>query len=171
MTALAVKGYDLKVEKPERILALYLTYRGFGYTIFDDPKTVVDWAHCTVDEHDPDIFRKRLDKLITDNKTNRVLSFKAKNRPSRIARNIFALKAICKEHEIGFSSLSKDDIANVFESFGSYTKYQRAGLIAAFLPELAYKLPEKRKPWAAEDLRMAIFDSATLALAYYYLKK
>ncbi len=171
MTRPTVKGFDFKVEKPERILALYLTYRGFGYTIFDDPKTIVDWAHCTVESHDPEVFKQRLDKLIEGNKINRVLSFKSKRRPSHIARNILGLKAICKKHGIAFRSLAKDDIANVFESFGSYTKYQRAGLIAAFLPELAYKLPKKRKPWASEDLRMSIFDSACLAIAYFYLKK
>ncbi len=155
----------------ERILAIYLTYRGFGFVVFEDPQTVIDWGHASVEYHDPEIFRKRIKASIEANQIERVLSYSAHGRPTPIQRNIQSLKSICKDKKVKCTVLSKEEINTVFESFGSYTKYQRAGLVAAYLPDLAYKLPPKRKPWMSEDLRMSIFDSACLALTYFYLKK
>ena len=81
------------------------------------------------------------------------------------------MKNICKKHGVKTKFLSKKDIADVFEPFGAYTKYQRAGLIADYFSDLSYKLPPKRKPWQSEDLRMSIFDAACLALSYLYTKR
>ena len=59
----------------------------------------------------------------------------------------------------------------VFLAFHAKTKHEIAQVIAAQLPELAARLPRYRKPWMSEDYRMAIFDAAALALAYFYLRK
>ncbi len=157
------------VEK-ERVLSIYLTYRGFGFTIFEDAKTVVDWGHASVEKHDQEIFKKRISTLIENNQIETVLSYSPGERPKAIRKNINSLNRTCKRYGVNGKIIDKNEIASVFESFGTYTKYQRAGLVASFLPYLAYKLPPKRKPWQSEDLRMAIFDSACLAISYFYMK-
>jgi hypothetical protein len=35
------------------------------------------------------------------------------------------------------------------------------------LPELASRLPDKRKIWKSEDYRMSIFDAAALGVGYF----
>jgi hypothetical protein len=39
--------------------------------------------------------------------------------------------------------------------------------LAQRFPELAAKLPPKRKIWQSEDYRMSIFDAASLGVAYF----
>jgi hypothetical protein len=46
-------------------------------------------------------------------------------------------------------------------------KNQMAQFIAATFRELARRVPPERKPWMSEDSRMAIFDVAGLALAFF----
>ncbi len=154
----------------ERLLSIYLTYRGFGFTLFEDAKTVVDWGHVDVTGHDPEIFRKRIKSLIENGQVDSVISYSGYKRPLPIKNNIKSLPSICKSENVNCKVISKEEVSSVFESFGSYTKYQRAGLVASYLPDLAYKLPSARKPWQSEDLRLSIFDSACLAICYFYMK-
>jgi hypothetical protein len=46
------------------------------------------------------------------------------------------------------------------------TKYGRATFLAERFPELEPYVPPFRKPWMAEDDRMAIFDALSFAVAY-----
>ncbi len=43
--------------------------------------------------------------------------------------------------------------------------------VAERFPELARYLPPERKPWMSEDLKMAIFDAAAFALAFFLASK
>ena len=45
-------------------------------------------------------------------------------------------------------------------------KYQVARAVAKRLPDLAAKLPRKRKIWEKEHYRMRIFDAAAVGVAY-----
>jgi hypothetical protein len=155
----------------ERILSISLTYRGFGFIIFENAKTIIDWGHAFVFNHDPEIFEKRITTLIEYNQIETVLSYPTHRRPTQIQKNISSLKKICKKHGVKAKFLSKKNVTDIFELFGAYTKYQRAGLIVGYLPDLSYKLPPKRKPWQSEDLRMSIFDAACLAFSYLYMKQ
>jgi len=155
----------------ERTLSISLTYRGFGFLIFENGKTVIDWGHASVFNHNPEIFEKRINTLIEYNQVESVLSYSTHRRPIQIQNNICLLKKICKRHGVKVKFLTSKNVADVFEPFGAYTKYQRARLIVGYLPDLSYKLPPKRKPWQGEDMRMSIFDAACLALSYLYTKR
>lgn len=47
------------------------------------------------------------------------------------------------------------------------TKYQIASLLAQMYPELAWRLPLRRKPWLPEHRNMLIFDAAALVVTYF----
>src|SRR5207249_12225207 len=46
-------------------------------------------------------------------------------------------------------------------------KHEIACVLATRFPELASKLPPKRKCWQSEDYRMSLFDTAALGVAYF----
>jgi hypothetical protein len=64
--------------------------------------------------------------------------------------------------------IPQSQVRKVFKAFGAQTKHEIACVIAMHLPEIAIRLPRRRKPWMSEDYRMAIFDAAALALTYFY---
>ena len=165
------KKISIPILDKERILSISLTYRGFGFIIFENAKIIIDWGHAFVFNHDPEIFEKRITTLIEYNQIETVLSYTIHRRPRQIQKNISSLKKICKKHGVQTKYLSKKNMTDTFEPLGAYTRYQRAGLIVEYLPDLSYKLPPKRKPWQSEDLRMSIFDAAGLALSYLYMKR
>ena len=60
--------------------------------------------------------------------------------------------------------------ARVKRTFAVSNKARMARAIAARFPELARCLPPERKPWMSEDLRMAMFDAAAMALILFRIK-
>lgn len=58
-------------------------------------------------------------------------------------------------------------VRRLFAMNGATTKDQIAGAVVEQLPDLAPLRPPPRKPWMREDDRMAVFDAAAFAIAYY----
>lgn len=158
----------------KRVLSIYPTYRGFGFTIFDGANNLLDWGHSGVEKQDFEILKKRVETLIEYYQPELIISQDIQppdfDRSQKTSQTIRDLKQICIKHRIHFQTISRSEIKNVFIQFDAYTKHQRATAIASFLPVLDNTLPSKRKPWQSEDLRMSIFDSASLALTYFYSK-
>jgi glucan phosphorylase len=61
---------------------------------------------------------------------------------------------------------SRGVVRNAFAG-NARNKYTIASTLAQRFPELAAKLPPKRKIWLCEDYRMSIFDAAALGVAYF----
>jgi hypothetical protein len=62
-------------------------------------------------------------------------------------------------------------ISRYFRRHNASTRYEIAQVVARILPELAWKLPPKRKPWLPEHDRMAIFDGAAAVIAHTIREK
>ena len=54
--------------------------------------------------------------------------------------------------------------AQVFRYFNVTAKWELARTVAHAVPQLAPRLPPKRKPWMSEDARQSLFDAAALGL-------
>jgi len=52
------------------------------------------------------------------------------------------------------------------DHFVRRAKYQRAVAVASRFPEIAWKLPPKRKPWDSEPYSMSIFEALQIAAVY-----
>jgi hypothetical protein len=50
-------------------------------------------------------------------------------------------------------------------------KYEVASALARQFPDLALRLPPKRKCWQSEHYRMGIFDAAAVGVAYFVQSK
>jgi hypothetical protein len=53
-----------------------------------------------------------------------------------------------------------------FRQFNAENKYEVALVVTRILPELAWRLPPKRKPWQSEQRRTSIFDAAAAVIAH-----
>jgi hypothetical protein len=76
---------------------------------------------------------------------------------------------MARQKHIDVATYSKEEIASVFEGQGARTKYDIARAIAHMFPELARRLPRRRRIWQGEQYQMAIFDAAAIGVTHLVL--
>jgi hypothetical protein len=154
----------------ERVLALDLRPRSFGYVIFEGPQELLEWGvrsfrggvnavkiparvklMALLDEFAPEVVLLRAGVTGKGRKTSALVEMLRMEAPDRD----FSLKFVPP--------------GAVKQAFAGHerNKYEIASVLAAQFPELSWKLPHKRKPWESEDYRMSIFDAAALGITYF----
>ena len=76
------------------------------------------------------------------------------------------LRKAAVRRSIGLRFLTAEMVKSFFVARGCKTKHQVASALAKQYPELAWKLPAKRKPWETEKHSMTIFDAAALGVCF-----
>ena len=150
-----------------RLLAIDPTTRGFAYASFEGPRRLIDWGSVQVrgDKRTGSLVRagELMDRLrvavlvVEDPKDPR------SRRATRVRQLLFAMEREAKRRGVSIRRISREEVRRAFRSSGT-TKHEIALRIAEDLPELAPRLPRKRKPWESEAERMSIFDAAAFAL-------
>jgi hypothetical protein len=155
-----------------RIVALDLRARRFGFAVLEGPRRLLDWGIRAYPTQPDKIFvvRKRILPVL------RMFSPSAVILPRQISslKKCPGLKA-CRQmvrsealrRSIQAEFVSKQELKQTFEQFGSTTKYEIASRIALMFPELTWKLPAARKPWQTEPHNQTIFDAIALGLTYF----
>lgn len=155
-------------ERHRRVLAVHPASRGFGYAVFESPRTLVDWG---VKSTRRDKARQTLEKvtellwlygpealILEDSSGSR--------RGLRVEQPLTSLKALALLKGVKPRAVSKGQVRNVFLEFHAQTREQIAIVLADRFPELAPWLPRHRKPYMSDDYRMAALDAAALAFTY-----
>jgi hypothetical protein len=156
----------------ELVLAVFPCTRGFGYAVFEGPRSLIDWgvkgARCP---------QKNLESL---QKIRELAAFyrpgvvvledyegPGSRRAKRIRTliNLVAAQAAGEGMRTAFFSR-----AAVRACFGLETKRHLAEAIAREFPELEPRLPPVRRIWMSEDRRMSIFDAVSLAMTFFHNK-
>jgi hypothetical protein len=149
-----------------RVLALYPTTRGFGFVLFDDERRPIDWGLVGIRDGDKNVAAmKGMARVIVRTRPTLIVAedtrpTSAKRHP-RIGRLHAMLLAHARVHRIPFRRFSR---AQVLRYFNVLTKAELALTIAHALPQLAPRLPPRRKPWMSEDARQSLFDAAALGM-------
>jgi hypothetical protein len=155
----------------ERVLAIDPTRRGFGYVVFEGTEFLIDWGVRNVRGPRDIGSLKAFVQLVKRYQPEVVVLEDTSSSGSRRRGGAdMLLRQIVREAsraEIRVCRISRADIMAAFSRLGGRTKYEIARLIAQRLPELQSRLPPERKPWMSEDQRMAIFDAAAFALAFF----
>lgn len=149
----------------ERALALHPTSKGFGYGVLEGSERLVDWGLVQVSTWASDSYLLRFAELcdrylpevliIEDGRSSR-LGPRAKARMQRIEEGAWS-------RSIEVVKVCRGKVRQSFKDTGT-TKWEIAEAITRWFPELAPRLPKRRKPWMSEDRRMAIFDAVSFAL-------
>lgn len=155
----------------KRVLAIDPTHRGFGYVIFEGSERLIDWGvrhvqgaknKASVAAAGELISHYRPQIMILEDVTARDCL-----RRQRVRELVDALDRYGRERGLSVRKLAQARVKKTFSPLGIRNKGQMAPFIAAKFPELAPWVPPERKPWMSEDLKMAIFDAAALALAFF----
>ncbi len=156
----------------KRVLAIYPYNKGFGFAVVEGPEKLVDYAAKEV-AGDRDrsclkqiadlIIRYRPDVIAVENCLTKDCRRLLRSR--ELIQNILVLAV---ERRIRSQTFSRAQVKAAFAKFGAFTKYEIALEVANRFPELAPRIPRRRKPWMSEDDRASIFNAVAFALVFLY---
>ncbi|MEW8521630.1 MAG: hypothetical protein AB2552_01115 [Candidatus Thiodiazotropha endolucinida] len=155
----------------ELVLAVYSTYRGFGFAVFEEPSKPVDWGIKEATQGKRSEIFDKFETLLTFYAPATVVLEKGeaskRGMEAKSRSNEFA--TVAYKHGSAVHRYSRSAVQEVFAQFNARTKYEIAKTICTWLPALAPRMPPYRRPWMSEDYRMGIFDAIALALTHYYV--
>jgi hypothetical protein len=152
-----------------RILAIYPITGGFGFAVLEPSDKLIDWGVVHVPSSNTEECLFRVAKFIDRYRPDVVITEHPNKSPHRGERvrlllaNILHLATTKRKRRTG---ISRTQVRGRFSKLGRITKRRIAVTIAKQFPELEPRLPRLRKPWMAQDSRMAIFDALALALTW-----
>ena len=157
------------------VLGVYLSTQGFAFVLFEGPLAPFDWGvHGPAPRgSDKNVWCLRRIAEILRRSTPDVLVLQdtarsAVRRTARIRRLNETIGEMGERIGIPIFTYSREEVRELFRQNGIPTKHAVAEAIASRIPALARYQPPPRKPWLTEDRRMALFDAAALALAYFH---
>jgi RNase H-fold protein (predicted Holliday junction resolvase) len=156
---------------PTRIFALDPTTKGFGYAVFELPFRLVAWglAHVSGEKESGAIarFEALLDQFRPDVVVLEDPAAPGSRRRPRVQKLLEKLVETARERGIEVQALPRLAVIECFSSPDERaTKFSITKRLAETFPELAAKMPQRRKIYQSEDERIAIFDALALAVAY-----
>ena len=146
------------------VLSVYPSPRGFGFAVLDSERGLVDWGIVRVSSaRRSDEVSARLEGLLdwhnpsviaVENTADTFRGSAAKELTQRVISRAF-------DRGIRVIPISQK---NLREFFSDSDRHAIATQIVERLPELAPRLPGKRRPWESVDERAYLFAAVALAL-------
>jgi hypothetical protein len=152
-----------------RILSIDPTSKGFAWCLLESGRTLVDWGTVQVEPPHNDNCLKRVTTLLEVFRPDMVAvedCTKGSRRSGRAPELILSIEKLARSRRVRACRIPRKSVEELFAPAKS--KYDIAIALAAVFPELAPRLPRKRKPWMSEDERMNVFDAVGLALVCLY---
>jgi hypothetical protein len=156
---------------PTRIFALDPTTKGFGYAVFETPFHLVDWglAHVSGEKESGAItrFAELFDQYRPDIVILEDSTAPGSRRRPRVQKLLERLRDAARERGVSVHLIPRLAVIECFSSPEKRaTKFSITQHLAETFPELAPKMPQRRKVWQSEDERIATFDALALAVTY-----
>ncbi len=154
----------------KRVIALNVHPRSFGFVVFEGPNTMLDWGvrsfRTGANAVKIPAATKFLALLDEFRPSAVVVRDRVAGRNAKKTKMFMMIERQARSRRIPVRCISRRDVNRAFVGFES-NKYEVASALARQFPDLALRLPPKRKCWQSEDYRMGIFDAAALGVAYF----
>lgn len=155
----------------QTVLGLHPTVAGMGWVLATSPLSLVDWGIVYPGSNKNAKALRRAEYLIKTFSPSVIVMRHAagtsRKRVKRIQSLMNSVKHLAKRNGIEFKVYSAGEVKGRFERFGVATRHEIAAFLAANIPELASRLPPKRKPWLPEDTRLGLFDAMAIVIAFF----
>lgn len=154
------------------VAGFYPCARGLGVSLMTSHHQIL-WFESTRLNFKNTHYLKRIERYLTLYQPQIIIlrdesssTFRGSPRTTEVLQNI---RRLAQDYDINAINLSREDVRKAFAPWNITTKYEIAQKIVSWFPVLQEYLPEPRKAWQAEDVRMAGFDAVALIVAYYAL--
>ena len=149
-----------------RTLSLDVRSAKFGFVVFEEPDQLADYGvrsyacgHGPLNTVLRRSFRKLINLYFPSLIVFRIPPNRADNRTRRAKVAAGILRKESKRQSIPIRCISRGTIKRFFRAQGLTNKYRIASYLADRFPNLAWKLPPRRRLWQSERHRMSIFDA------------
>jgi Holliday junction resolvasome RuvABC endonuclease subunit len=153
------------------VLAIAPCVQGIGFIVFNGPHLPIDWGVKWTRYEKNAKGVAKIAELIERYQPEIVVFENHRGEGARRAKRIEDLldtiAELVRRRNIETACYSRRHVRHHFGGDGAATKFRIAKAIAGTLPELAPRLPAKRKIWLPEHADMSIFDAASLALTHF----
>ena len=160
-------------EKMKSICAIYPNANGFGYVYMESARKLIDFGIVQINPISNRKVLERIKKCFDYFRPTLVIALDPDGKSSRVGRRtrklINKIIKYAESEKLPVDQFTRDQIRDVFESFGKTTKYKIAKFLLTEFTELEPKRPRERKLWMSEDRNMAIFDALSLGVTWFYL--
>ena len=154
------------------VLAIHPTSRGFGWVLFENAVTPVDWGLATVKTKRSARCLARFERLLNRYEPKVAVFEEFDEHPARRANRIQQLCrqmiTLASDRGLRTPIYSRETIRETFESSGAKTRRDIALSVAEQIEVFRRRLPRERKyQGESEDVRQSLFDAVALALTYF----
>ena len=160
------------IPKKPLILAIHATSRGFGYVVFEGFGAPYDWGNVGARGDKNAVCLRKIELMLDRYAPETLLLEEAKsvaNRSARITRLYTAIASMAAHRSIEVAIYTLGQIKTCFSKVGAITRQDIAEAVGRHIEAFRHRMPKPRKPWQAEDRRMAMFCAAALVLTHYQL--
>ncbi|MBK7182133.1 MAG: hypothetical protein IPH89_03970 [Bacteroidetes bacterium] len=155
------------------ICAIYPNANGFGYVYMESARKLIDFGIVQINPISNRKVLERIKKCFDYFRPTLVIALDPDGKSSRVGRRtrklINKIIKYAESEKLPVDQFTRDQIRDVFESFGKLRKYKIAKFLLTEFTELEPKRPRERKLWMSEDRNMAIFDALSLGVTWFYL--
>jgi len=151
-----------------RIVAIDVRPQRIGFAAFESAARILDAG--TRKMKSPDLIAKRIACLIAEFHPSvlilrRIPPTSTRHRPrTRMIQRL--IRHLAHRSGIAVVLIGERELQDCFQRNARLKKHEIATLLAKQYPEIAWKLPEKRKIYDREAWSMVVFDATALGIAY-----
>jgi|SRR5579872_841111 len=147
-----------------RLLALEIRPKKAGFAVFEG-STLLDWGVTRYGADTP--ASRRIGSLLDRHRPDVVVTrWRPRLKHSRTGASVVeSIKRGAQRRSILVRILDALQIRTFFKQRGCRSKHTTAVLLAEWFPELAWRVPPKRKAWESEPHNALLFDAVGTAVA------
>ena len=152
----------------ERVLALDIRPRRFGFVVFEGPTMLLDCGVKSFYTSTKPVTVSPAAKIRTllYDYSPTVIVVRAREGHVDRARILQSARRIARDAGIPLAFVSREEIVEAFAR-AEQNKHGFASVLAEQFLALVARLPPRRKCWQSEDYRMSMFDAAAAGMAYF----
>ncbi|HRG68379.1 MAG TPA: hypothetical protein PLS73_05990 [Saprospiraceae bacterium] len=160
-------------KKYKIVFAIYPNANGFGFVYMDGPRKLLDFGVVRLNPISNSKTLEEIKESLGYFRPSLIILLDPEAKSSRtgfrIRNLIYRITEFAKQENLAVVQISRDQIRDVFENFGASTKYEISQWLLAEFKELETRKPKDRQLWTSEDRNMAVFDSLSLAMTWFWL--
>jgi len=162
---------DLKPLAPlegARYLGISVHAGGFGFVVIEDSIALDCGVRLCDRTQSEECLGHQLGRILRIYSPSAAVLLTVGSSSAAVKRKVIvnSLRRQISRHKVSFVRLNLTTLRQYFRQLNASTKYEIAQAVVNVLPELGWRLPEKRKSWQREQHRISIFEAAAAVITY-----